>query len=191
MKLTIFLAAIAVVPVSAQLAPMKPAPAANIAAKPAATIGTTETSLVSLQSLRTLEQEMDGRISATGDKTDPCTVLGQTRGLYIRGLGAVFSAEVELAVTPGQVGLFQTAVGPDQKARIRKDKLAHVPLLEKTLSDMVLSLAASPVLKLSDSDQVVVAARLVYRSWEDTTGMPGQIVAHLDRRSGAIKVEVQ
>jgi hypothetical protein len=32
---------------------------------------------------------------------------------------------------------------------------------------------------------------LVYRSWEDTAGMPGQIVAHLDRRGGAVKMEVQ
>jgi hypothetical protein len=118
-------------------------------------------------------------------------VLQHTRGLYVGGLGAVFSAEVELTATPGGVGLFQTSVGPEQKANIRKSKLAHVPLLEKTLNDMVLSLAASPALKLSDTDQVVVAARLVYRSWEDTSGMPGQIVARLDHRGGTVRVEVQ
>ena len=114
-----------------------------------------------------------------------------TRGLYISGLGAVFSVEVELAVTPGGISLFQTPVGPEQKAKYRNDKLTNIPLLEKTLSDMALALAASPALKLSDRDQVVVAARLVYRAWEDTAGMPGQIVAHLDRRGGAVKMEVQ
>jgi len=190
MKLTIFLAAIAIVPASAQLAPMKQTPT-TVAAKPAATIGAIETSPVSLQTLRSLEKDMDTRISTTGGAPNPCNVLGPTRGLYVSGLGAVFSAEVELAATPGGIGLFQTSVGPEQKANIRKLKQSHVPLLEQTLRDMALSLASSPVLKLSDNDQVVVAARLVYRSWEDTTGMPGQIVAHIDRRGGTLKVEVQ
>jgi len=190
MKLTIFLMAIALVPAGAQPAPVKSAPSTAVAAKPAGTIGATETSPVSLQALRGLEKDMDGRIAVTGGK-NPCNVLSSTRGLYISGLGAVFTAEVELAPTPGGVGIFQTTVGPEQKAKYRKDKLANVPALEKTLSDMALSLASSPALKLSDSDQVVVAARLVYRAWEDTSGMPGQIVAHIDRRGGTVKLDVQ
>jgi hypothetical protein len=56
---------------------------------------------------------------------------------------------------------------------------------------MALALSTSPTLKLSDNDQVVVVARLVYRSWEDVTGLPGQIVAHLDRRGGTVKMEIQ
>jgi hypothetical protein len=169
---------------------MKPATTTASTARPAGSVGTTETVPVSLQALHTLEKEMDTRIASTGGK-NPCNVLSSSRGLYISGLGAVFSAEVELAATPGGVGLFQTGVGPEQKAKYRKDKLTNVPLLEQTLRDMALSLAASPALKMADSDQVVVAARLVYRSWEDLTGMPGQIVAHLDRRGGAVKMEVQ
>ena len=133
---------------------------------------------------------MNRRISQTGG-ADPCTVLGMARGLYVSGLGAVFTAEVELTVTPGAIGIFQTAATPEQKTRIHKDKLAHVPLLEQTLRDMALSLAASPVLKLADTDQVVVAARLVYRPWEDVSGLPGEIVVRLDRRGGSPKVEIQ
>jgi hypothetical protein len=186
MKLTILLTAIALAPAGAQPAPMKPA--ATTAS--AATIGIIEASPVPLQTLRAVEKEINGRISTTGG-SNPCNVLSSTRGVYVTGLGAVFSTEVELAPAPGGIGLFQTTVGPEQKAKYRKDKLTNVPLLEKTLSDMVLSLVASPTLKLSDTDQIVVAARLVYHSWEDTSGMPGQIVAHLDRRSGTIKVEVQ
>jgi len=190
MKLTIFLTAIALVSAGAQPAPM--APAANApAAKPANTIGATETASASLQTIRNLEKDMDNRIGATGAKTAPCSVLSPSRGLYIAGLGAVFEADVELAPTPGGIGIFQTTVGPQQKAKYRNDKLANIPFLEKTLSDMALALAASPALKMSDRDQVVVAARLVYRSWEDVSGMPGEIVAHLDRREGTVKLEVQ
>ena len=189
MKLTIFLTAIALVSASAQTAPMKPA-ATTASARPSGTLTGTEAPAVPLQIIRGLEKDMDGRIAVTGGKS-PCNVLVGTRGLYISGLGAVFSAEVELSVTPGGIGLFQTNVGPEQKAKYHNDKLTNIPLLEKTLSDFALALAASPALKLSDRDQVVVAARLNYRPWEDTTGMPGQIVAHIDRRGGAVKMEVQ
>ena len=182
MKLAIFLAVAAVVPASAQLGTMKQAPPASVK-----TAGTMD---VPLQTIGALEKDMDGRISATGGAA-PCNLLGQTRGIYVSGLGAIFTAEVELAATPGGVGLFQTTVGPAQKAKIHKDKLAHVPLLETALRDMALSLAASPSLRLSDTDQVVVAVRLVYRPWEDMTGLPGQILVRLDHRGGIPKVEVQ
>ena len=183
MKLTIFLTTLAVISASAQTAPMKPAPVA-------ASIGNIELSSVPFQVIRGLEKDMDARISTTGGK-NPCNVLSASRGLYVSGLGAVFSAEVELAPTPGTVGLFQTAISPEQKAKYRRDKLTNLPLLEQALREMALALDASPALKLSDNDQVVVAARLVYRAWEDVTAMPGQIVAHLDRRGGTVKLEVQ
>lgn len=189
MKLIIFLTSIALVSASAQPAPMKPATTASVTS-PSGTLGGTEAPSVPLQVVHGLEKDMDSRIATTGGKS-PCNVLSATRGLYISGLGAVFSVEVELSATPGGISLFQTPVGPEQKAKYRHDKLTNIPLLEKTLSDVALLLAASPALKLSDRDQVVVAARLVYRSWEDTNGMPGQIVAHIDRRGGAVKMEVQ
>jgi hypothetical protein len=189
MRLAILLTAAVMAPASAQLAPMKQAPAA-VTAKPAIAGTASATSPVPLQTIAALEKEMDRRLSATGG-ADPCAVLGETRGLYESGLGAVFTAEVELTATPGGIGLFQATVGPDQKAKIHKNKLEHVPLLEQTMRDMVLSLAATPTLKLSDADQVVVAVRLVYRPWEDMTGLPGQIVMRLDHRGGIPKMEVQ
>ena len=192
MKPTIFLTAIALVSASAQIAPMKPAPnTASAASSNPAFIIKTEASPVSLQTLLALEKEMDNRIGATKGTGLPCSVLTPTRGVYLSGLGAVFSAEVELAPTPGGTVIFGPPPGPEQKAKSRKDKQANIPLLEKTLSDIALSLAASPALKLSDADQVVVVARLNYRPWEDTTGMPWQIVARLDRRGGTVKLEIQ
>ena len=59
------------------------------------------------------------------------------------------------------------------------------------MRDMILSISASSALKLADSDQVIVAVRLVYRYWEDTKDLPGQIVMRLDRRGGSILMEVQ
>ena len=190
MKLIIFLTAVALVPASAQLGTMKQAPPASVSAKPEGAIGTSEKPSAGLQSIVTLEKELDERIGATGG-ADPCAVRGPSRGLYVAGLGAIFTAEVELATTPGGIGLFQTTVSPDQKAKYHKTKVARVPMLEQTMRDMALSLAASPVLKLADNDQVVVAVRLWYQRWEDATGLPGQIVVRLDHRGGTVKMDVQ
>lgn len=190
MKLTLFLAAIAfpaviaLVPAGAQT--MKQS--AAVAAKPTGTVGTVDQS--SLQTILGLEKDMDQKLGTTG-APDPCVVRGSSRGIYIRGLGAVFSAEVELAATPGGVAIFGPQVGPEQKAKYRAVKVARVPVLEQSMRDMVMSLAASPALKLADSDQVVVVVRLWYQRWEDTSGLPGQIVVRLDHRGGAVKLDVQ
>jgi hypothetical protein len=189
MKLMIILAAAGLVPASAQVGSMKQAPPASIAAKPAGTIGTADTSPVALPTILSLEKEMDGRISTTGG-TDPCQIWGASRGVYVSGIGAIFTAEVELAATPGAAAMFQ-AITPPMKAKILKNKQAHLPMLEQTVREMALSLAASPALKLADTEQVVVSVRLWYRPWEDKTGLPGQIVARLDRRGGIVKMEVQ
>jgi hypothetical protein len=186
MKLAILLTALAFT-INAQQPP------AGVTAKAAGTVGAnTQTGAAPLQTILELEKEMDQRLGTTGTP-DPCVVRGSSRGLYVTGLGAVFTAEVELAATPGGIALFGQAnqVGPEQKAKYRKTKLARVPLVEQTMRDIVQSLVASPALKLADSDQVVVVVRLWYQRWEDTTGLPGQIVARLDHRGGTIKVDVQ
>ena len=90
------------------------------------------------------------------------------------------------------MGLFGVApISAEQKVSVHKRKLEHVKLLQQTLRDTILSLAAAPTLKLGDTDQVVVSVRLMYRAWEDTKDLPVQIVMRLDRRGGTPKLEVQ
>jgi hypothetical protein len=171
---------------------MKQAAAAPVTAKPAGAVAGSEKPAVTLQTLGALEKEMDGRLSATGASiNDPCIVQGGgTRGLYVDGIGAIFTGDVDLVNTPSP-GIFVIPISAEQRASVHKRKLAHVQLLQQTMRDMVLSLSASPALKLADTDQVVVAIRLAYRPWEDLTGLPGQMVMRLDRRGGAPKLEVQ
>ena len=182
MKLAILLTALALT-VNAQQPP------AGVAAKAAGTVGNAQAG-TTLQNILALEKQMDDRLGTTGSP-DPCVVRGPSRGLYVSGLGAVFSAEVELSATPGGVGMFAGQNSPEMKAKYHKIKVARVPQLEQTVRDIATALSASPALKLADSDQVVVVVRLWYQRWEDTTGLPGQIVARLDRRGGTIKMDVQ
>lgn len=188
MRLALLLAAVALVPASAQTGGMKQA---ALAARPAGAMAS-ERPPVPLQTLGALEKEMDARLSATGTPiNDPCVVQGGgTRGLYIDGFGAIFTSDVDLVNTPS-FGIFNTSISGEQRASVHKRKLAHVQLLQQTMRDMVLSLSGAPTLKLGETDQVVVAVRMVYRPWEDLTGLPGQMVMRLDRRGGTPKLEVQ
>jgi hypothetical protein len=55
-----------------------------------------------------------------------------------------------------------------------------------------MALAQSASLKsMSGTDQIVVGVRLWYRPWEDTTGLPGEIVMRADRQGGNIRMELQ
>jgi hypothetical protein len=187
MKLaTIFLTAAALIPASAQIAPQT-----SVAMK-TGTIPGNEKPATALQMMGVVEKEMNTRLSNTAAQAgDPCYILGAgSRGYLINGFGAVLTTELDLINTPGG-GIFGNGPTPDLKVTVHKRKLAQVAALQQALKEMIVSIEASPMLKLSDSDQVVVAVRLAYRSWEDTTGLPGQIVARLDHRGGTIKVDVQ
>ncbi len=186
---SLFVITVALAPAGAQIH-IPSAPPSSVAAKPATGTVGAERVQVALQALTALEKDIDGRITATGG-TDPCVVLGGTRGLYVTGFGAVFTSDVDLVNSPS-IGLFQTTISPEQKALVHKRKLAHVTLLENSMRDMLMALAQSPGLKNTPgTDQMVVAVRLMYRPWEDTTGLPGQIVMRADRLGGNIRTERQ
>ena len=54
--------------------------------------------------------------------------------------------------------------------------------------------AASSLTSVPDTEQVVVALRLLYYPWEDTKGLPGQIVMKGPRKAaltGNIQTEEQ
>ena len=181
--------AVALAPAGAQIQ-IPSAPPSPVAAKPATGTVGGERPPVGLHTLTALEKDLDGRIAATGG-ADPCIVLGGARGLYVTGFGAVFTSDVDLVNSPS-IGLFQATISPEQKALVHKRKLAHVALLQNAMRDMVMALAQSASLKsMSGTDQIVVGVRLMYRPWEDTSGLPGQIVMRADRQGGNIRTELQ
>jgi hypothetical protein len=140
--------------------------------------------------LTALEKDLDNRIAATGG-ADPCIVLSGTRGLYVTGFGAVFTSDVDLINSPA-IGIFQTSMPVDRKADTHKRKLAHLGLLQSSMREMLVALAQSASLKsMAATDQIVVGVRLMYRPWEDTSGLPGQILMRADRQGGNIRMELQ
>lgn len=139
--------------------------------------------------LGNLERGCNKRIETLFD--DPYMLLGLTRGLYLEGYGVVLSAEVNLAITPGATP-FRMAMTDDEKAALRKKKLDRLPGLKQAMRDVLVTSAKS-LEPMPTGEQVVVAITLLNRSFEQTQGLPSQIVMQASRQSlltgvAAIKV---
>jgi hypothetical protein len=168
---------------------IKQQPATAVAAKPATNlVAGGASAVVPLQMIAGVETDLDRRISATGG-ADPCVVRGFNRGVYVSGFGAVFTSEVDLANAVG-LGPFKSTITPQEKEQTHKRKMAHVPQLEQSMRDMVRATAAA-LKDLPENEQIVVAVRLIYHNWEDTTGLPGQIIMRMDRKGGDVRMELQ
>ena len=134
---------------------------------------------VTRAALADLEKSFDGHIEQA-NTADPFDLLGTTRGVYLEGYGAVFSAEVNLIVSPN-LSPFHQRFTKQEIARIHERKLQRLPLLKQNMRDMLVT-SAVKLENLPPNEQVVVAVSLFHYSWEDNSGIPGQIVMQAERR---------
>jgi hypothetical protein len=163
--------------------------AAPVAAPPA-TVTPTEKPRVPRQTLSDLERRLDTKLANLGGANDPVDLLGAARGIYLDGYGVVFTVEASPIITPGLTP-FRPAMTEPEKAKIRQRKLDRLPMLRQLLRDAWRE-SAMALTAIPDNQQVVIAARLLYLRWEDTRGLPGEIVMKGDRKAavtGAIQTE--
>jgi hypothetical protein len=119
-------------------------------------------------------------------------VLGAARGIYLDGYGVVFTVEVSPIVTP-TVNPFRPVMTEPEKAKVHQRKLERLPMLKQLMRDMWRE-SATALTSIPDNQQVVIAVRLLYHPWEDTRGLPGEIVMKGDRRAvatGDVQTEEQ
>lgn len=142
---------------------------------------------VALGTLSTLESGFDRKL-ASFNVNDPIDLLGRTRGIYLDGYGVVFTTEISLIVTPS-INPFHPAMTPAEIATVHKRKAARLPELPGMMKEMVrtaaktLQVASAAGAQIPNDQQVVVAFRLLYLPWEDTSGLPGMLIAKADFRS--------
>ena len=129
--------------------------------------------------LATVEKNFDSRF-AGAYTLDAFDLLGATRGVYLEGFGAVFSTELNLIVSPN-VNPFHQTFTKIEIARVHDRKVRQLPLLKQKMREMLLASAVS-MENLPPSEQVVLAVSLFHYSWEDASGMPGQIVMQAERQ---------
>ena len=143
------------------------------------------------QVVTSLENHLNDQITAVGG-ADPVYILGLNRGLYLQGFGAVYTAELDLVQTPRPLP-FQKEISKETAVKVHTRKLQNLALLKKAMHDMWID-AASTLNSIPDPEQVVLAVRLFYQPWEDTTGLPVQIIMKGPRKAaiaGGIQTEEQ
>jgi hypothetical protein len=147
-----------------------------------------QTGRVAPSTMGPLERRFNERLGKLFDANDPLDLLGNTRGVYLDNYGAVFTAEVSLAVTPAATP-FRGPITKQYADSIRQKKIQRLPFLKAVMKEMMLNMASTFVQVPADQ-QMVLVVRFWYEPWEDMNGMPSQIAMHSDRAS-AMKGDVQ
>jgi hypothetical protein len=107
---------------------------------------------------------------------NPFVVMGPTRGVYLEGYGAVFTAEVNLVAGP-VLGIMTPPMTKQDIALHKQKKIARIPELKKALAKALADTALSPdMAAVPPDEQIVLVAFLSHFPWEDLTGVPSQIM---------------
>ena len=107
------------------------------------------------------------------------TLIGLTRGVYLEGVGAVFTAEV--IMVNANVNIMKPLPTKEELVQMRTKKLERIPLLKRILKDALVSAAASLVTVPAD-EQVVIAIVMPRFTFEDATGMPVQVTLQAPKK---------
>ena len=142
------------------------------------------------QAISELERAFNNRLTTMADVNEAVDLLGDTRGVQLEDYGVVFTTEVSLVRTPA-ISPFLQKIPPDMAARVHQLRVQRLPLLKAAMMEMMRNMAAA-FTQIPASHQLVLVVRLYYGAWEDTTGMPAQVIMRADRASAtAGKVETE
>lgn len=120
------------------------------------------------------EKGLDRRLDRQVLEGDPFLLLGMTRGVYVEGVGIVYSAEVNLAPVPG-ISPFHPEMTKQDWARVRQRKLQRLPLLRQAMKEMMVE--SAPTLEgMPGEELMVVGVTITRHPQEDSAGIPQQIV---------------
>lgn len=134
---------------------------------------------VSREAMAAVEQSVDHSIRAL-DVNDPYDLLGFTRGVYLSGYGAVFTAEVNLVVTL-ITPFHQPPVGA-QLTRLRQKKLQRLVAIRELMRQALVS-AAATLDPVPPNEQIVFGLTLFYRGFEEREGLPSQIIMQAPKQT--------
>jgi hypothetical protein len=128
---------------------------------------------VSRAMLVTGERSLDDRFTRLWDD-NPFVLLGPTRGIYLEGYGAVLTTEINLVTAP-PYAMVRPVPGKDEIAKHRSKKMERLPELKRAMRQALVDTAAS-LDTIPDQEQIVVVMFLSRYPWEDTSGLPVQVM---------------
>jgi hypothetical protein len=132
-------------------------------------------SLVPGSDFKGVEDETNARFAG-----EPWDLLGDARGSYLPGYGAIFTFEMSLVNVP-PLYPFKPTVSPQEIRTIHDRKVKQLAVLKGEMRDLVVKAAAS-LTTLPPGEQVVFEARLVNRSFEDGRGLPNRLIMTANRQ---------
>ena len=107
------------------------------------------------------------------------TLIGLTRGAYLEGVGAVFTAEVIVVNAP--VNIMHPLPTKEEIVQMRKKKIERLPILKKVLKDALVS-AASSLDTVPPDEKVVIAVIIPRFAFEDAAGLPVQVTVQAPKK---------
>jgi len=130
--------------------------------------------------LKSVERTIDDRVQKMTARA-PFVLLGTTRGAYLPGYGAVFSVEVNLVPVAG-ISPFRPAYTPQEIQNINRQKREKLGALREGLRPLLVEQAGS-LGQILAGEKVALIVTLFNHHWEDTTGLPSQIVLQASRQA--------
>lgn len=110
---------------------------------------------------------------------EPWFLIGTARGVYLGGVGAVFSAEINLAMGPS-LSPFRQTITREEIARHRDKQETRLPVLRERMYSILGSMTTY-LDTMPNNEEFVLAVTLLKYPWEDPAGIPSQIVMRAPR----------
>lgn len=106
-------------------------------------------------------------------------ILALPRGLYIEGVGVVFTADVSLVYAP-IINPFQLTISPEVRQRNHEKKLLQLPVLRQDMKQIIMD-ASVALETMPFKEEVILGVTIGHQTWENTAGIPSQIVMRGER----------
>jgi len=136
--------------------------------------------LVSRPAIQAAEKNFEARVGKLWPD-DPVAFWVYPQGMYIKSFGAVFSAQVNLAQGTG-ISPFHPSVTKEEVDRIHRKKMDRMVQFRQAMQEVMVSSAASLDTVPAD-EQIALGVSFFYWNWEDTTGLPQQLVMRAPKRA--------
>jgi hypothetical protein len=111
----------------------------------------------------------------------PFEVLSSTPAIYVPGVGVALSNVVNLSyIDPPSP--FRGPYTAKEKDGFRDRKLERLPILERSMREVMADTAAAPDFDpMPPNERVVLGVTLFYFTWENSTGLPRQVVMSAEK----------
>jgi hypothetical protein len=137
---------------------------------------------VSRASIIAVEKSINEEFANKSGDPNAYDVLGNARGTYLEGYGALFTVELDLINTgPLTPNPFKQTITAQEIATTRERKLKKLAMLRESMHTLMVN-AAGTLEGLPANERVSMAAVLLFNKWEESRGMPRRLFMSAEKQ---------